>query len=297
MKLYGPAQRRFKHLEALNGFQGLACFIWAWMLLQFTRPESKNLPKWTEYWQAAISNSVGPACGMIALRNISYPAQVLAKSCKMVPVMLWGTLLNGQKYSALEYLCMLLIGVGVSLFAAGNSSKVSSKLAAPNAPWGYSLCLVNLGLDGYTNARQDKINQHHPRSSPLHMMCWMNFWCTLYYSAYMFGFSSIGVDLIQFCQENPDAAWDVLLFCSCGAIGQLFIFYTIRTFGSLTNTLICTTRKFFNILLSVLWSRNPLAPVQWAAVLMVFAGLLTSSYYKSRRHSARAARAPADKRL
>ncbi len=36
----------------------------------------------------------------------------------------------------------------------------------------------------------------------------------------------------------------------CGAVGQLFIFGTIKAFGSLVNTLITTTRKFFNILLS-----------------------------------------------
>jgi UDP-galactose transporter B1 len=47
------------------------------------------------------------------------------------------------------------------------------------------------------------------------------------------------------------------------------------------NTLICTTRKFFNILLSVLWNGNPLLPQQWLAVGLVFAGLLTSSIAKS----------------
>lgn len=47
------------------------------------------------------------------------------------------------------------------------------------------------------------------------------------------------------------AGYDLLLFCLCGAVGQLFIFATIKQFGSLINTLITTTRKFFNILLSV----------------------------------------------
>jgi UDP-galactose transporter B1 len=42
----------------------------------------------------------------------------------------------------------------------------------------------------------------------------------------------------------------MLLFCLCGAVGQLFIFATIKRFGSLLNTLVTTTRKFFNILLS-----------------------------------------------
>ena len=43
---------------------------------------------------------------------------------------------------------------GVGLFGLKSSSKVTRKLAAPNAPLGYALCLVNLVLDGYTNAAQ-----------------------------------------------------------------------------------------------------------------------------------------------
>jgi solute carrier family 35 (UDP-galactose transporter), member B1 len=281
MKLYGEQKERFRDLEALNGVQSLTCFLWAWLLLRFRSKNPKDYPKWTDYWQAGLSNSVGPALGMIALKNISYPAQVLAKSCKMVPVMLWGTILNGKRYSGLEYMCMAFVAAGVSLFATSGSSKVASKLAAPNAPLGYALCLGNLALDGFTNARQDRINHHHPKNSPIHMMCWMNFWCMLFYGLYMFGLSSIGMDLIAFCQRHPDAAWDVLLFCGCGAIGQLFIFHTIQTFGSLTNTVICTTRKFFNILLSVVWSMNPLLPMQWVAVSMVFLGLLVHTYMKS----------------
>lgn len=65
----------------------------------------------------------------------------------------------------------------------------------------------------------------------------------------------------------------------CPAL-QLFIFFSIRRFGSLTNTIITTTRKFFNILLSVLWLGNPLLPQQWAAVAMVFSGLFVASVVK-----------------
>ena len=86
--------------------------------------------------------------------------QVLAKSCKMVPVMLMGTLVGGKRYSALEYACALLIGGGVSLFAARNSGKVTQKLAAPDARMGYALCLANLLLDGYTNAAQVRRWKH-----------------------------------------------------------------------------------------------------------------------------------------
>jgi UDP-galactose transporter B1 len=57
------------------------------------------------------------------------------------------------------------------------------------------------------------------------------------------------------------------------------------------NTLICTTRKFFNILLSVVINANPLMPIQWAAVAMVFTGLITSTLTKKHKPQK-----PADKK-
>lgn len=288
IKRYGEQQERFKNLEALNGAQAATCFVWAWVILQYMllskRVAAADLPSWYEYWRAGITNSVGPACGMYALKNITYSAQVLAKSCKMVPVMLIGALLHGKMYSTLEYLCMGLIGLGVAAFAHKGSGKVQAKLASPNAPLGYALCFVNLAFDGYTNTAQDAINAKHKKNSPIHMMCWMNFWTALYYAVYMFALSGTGMHLVQFCTRHPDAMVDVLLFCVCGAVGQLFIFFTIKQFGSLVNTLVCTTRKFFNILLSVAWTGNPLLLNQWAGVGMVFTGLLVHSYMKASKH-------------
>ena len=39
-----------------------------------------------------------------ALRYVSYPTQVLGKSCKMVPVMAGGLVLGGKSYSFFEYM-------------------------------------------------------------------------------------------------------------------------------------------------------------------------------------------------
>jgi UDP-galactose transporter B1 len=231
-----------------------------------------------------VTNSIGPALGLISLKNITYSAQVLVKSCKMVPVMLAGFLLHGTRYSLTEYVCMTLIGVGVALFGSKSSSHVAKKLAKPNTPLGYSLCLINIALDGYTNAAQDHINKKHPKSPPIHMMCYINFWTSIYLSVYLFGFTSQGMSMISFCIKHPEALWDVILFCLCGAFGQLFIFFTIKTFGSLINTLICTTRKFVNILVSVIIHANPLLPMQWVAVTMVFVGLIVSSLSKTKSH-------------
>ena len=53
-----------------------------------------------------------------ALRYVIYPIQVLAKSCKPVPVMLMGALM-GKKYPAKKYLKVVLIVGGVCMFMIG----------------------------------------------------------------------------------------------------------------------------------------------------------------------------------
>ena len=53
-----------------------------------------------------------------ALRYVIYPIQVLAKSCKPVPVMLMGALM-GKKYPIKKYLKVALIVAGVGLFMGG----------------------------------------------------------------------------------------------------------------------------------------------------------------------------------
>lgn len=296
---FGPAAERFPHLATLNAFQSWACFLWAAVLLQAHRlvaprrsaaaaaKERATHPPFHAYWRAGATNCIGPACGFQALYYISYPAQVLAKSSKMIPVMILGTLLHGRRYPALEYLCCGLITAGVSVFAAmGPSKHAKQQLAAPNAPLGYALCFLNLGLDAYTNVAQDEINRRYSGGTAVHMMCWMNFWTGVFYLPAMFLASSAGREVVAFCLAHPDAGAQVLLFCLCGAVGQLFIFFTIKAFGSLVNTLVTTTRKFFSILMSVMWNGNALATEQWGAVVMVFAGLILSSVTKHRRRHA-----------
>ena len=96
--------------------------------------------------------SITYSCTLVKYLHVH--VQVLAKSCKMIPVMLMGTLIGGKFYSSLEYGCAIMIAAGISVFAQQSSSKVISKLVAPNAPLGYGLCTLNLLFDGYTNAMQ-----------------------------------------------------------------------------------------------------------------------------------------------
>ncbi|KAK4261147.1 hypothetical protein QN277_004189 [Acacia crassicarpa] len=282
-KRFGPDGQRFDHLAFLNLAQNGVCLVWSYIMIKiWSSEESSGGAPWWSYWSAGISNTIGPAMGIEALKYISYPAQVLAKSSKMIPVMLMGTLFYGIRYTIPEYLCSVLVAGGVSTFAIlKTSSKTISKLAHPNAPLGYGLCLLNLAFDGFTNATQDSLNARYPKTGAWGIMLGMNLWGTMYNMIYMFVLPyGSGSKAIGFCIQHPEAAWDILLYCCCGAVGQNFIFLTINQFGSLAVTTITTTRKFGSIVVSSIMSGNPLSSKQWGCVFMVFSGLSYQIFLK-----------------
>ncbi|KVH97733.1 UDP-galactose/UDP-glucose transporter 3-like [Cynara cardunculus var. scolymus] len=284
-KRFGPNKERFEHLAFLNLAQSVVCLQWSFMMIKLWGHGRGGRAPWWSYWSAGITNTIGPAMGIEALKYISYPAQVLAKSSKMIPVMLMGTLVYGIRYTFPEYLCSLLVAGGVSIFAlAKTSSKTINKLANPNAPLGYGLCFLNLVFDGFTNATQDSISARYPKTNAWDMMLGMNLWGTIYNLVFMFGLpQASGYQAVQFCKQHPEAASDILYFCLCGAVGQNFIFFTISRFGSLTNTTITTTRKFVSIVVSSLLSGNPLSQKQWGSVAMVFSGLSYQIFLKRKK--------------
>lgn len=101
---YGLLGARFSQMKSLNGIQSLTCFLWAALLvLPFkARRSGPQTAPWTAYWGAAVTNSVGPACGYEALKNISYPAQV----CLETSVSAWPACMSCERHC--EQICQAM---------------------------------------------------------------------------------------------------------------------------------------------------------------------------------------------
>merc|ERR1712005_7063 len=90
-----------------------------------------------------------------ALRNLSYPSQVLAKSCKAVPMMIFNVFLGRKSYHRQKWLAVAAIIAGVTVFTLSAKTKkgVESKAA------GFGMVLVSLCLDGITGSTQTKLRK------------------------------------------------------------------------------------------------------------------------------------------
>lgn len=97
---------------------------------------------------------------------------------------------------------------------------------------------------------------------------------------------------MAYLSTHPHLLKSLALFSLCSAFGQIFIFWTIRTFDALTLSTITTTRKFFTIVMSVFYFKNPMTPGQWGAVGVVFAALVLEMLFDDKKkhgHGAAAA--------
>lgn len=286
---------KFNYFVFLNMVQAfVACLVSYLALWWNKRATAKNeksvieIPSKAlsfELFKVGLSGSLASPFGYMSLKHINYPTMILGKSCKLVPVMLMGLLVYRRKYSLHQYLAVALITIGVSSFMLfeGNNGKKSTN---STSIVGILLLLINLLFDGYTNSTQDSIFSRFPQIQSQSMMFFMNLISGVLLAGYLLVLAPFGGELphaLGFLLGHPAALWDVLAFSLCGSLGQVFVFATIQSFGSLALVAISVTRKLFTILLSLFWFEHVLVWQQWVSVGLVFAALGIETMHSFRK--------------
>ncbi|KAH8825099.1 UAA transporter [Flagelloscypha sp. PMI_526] len=270
-------------------------------------------PLLLQYLQCSTYITLAAPFGFAALNFISYPAMVLGKSCKLVPVLLMNVLIYRRKFAPYKYGVVSLVTAGITMFMFfgdeaskkgkhGKSTKASDEKPPYAELIGMTYLLINLALDGLVNSTQDEIFSHANKAlqgtkppSGAQMMFWINVFCTflscllgglpLPYIPVLHPSSGGTTELgsgIAFARTHPSIISPLFQFAVTGALGQIFIFETLSHFGSLTLVTITLTRKLFTMLLSVVLYNHKLNRGQWAGAAVVFSGISLEAWIKRR---------------
>ncbi|XP_055343565.1 solute carrier family 35 member B1-like [Paramacrobiotus metropolitanus] len=278
--VYGENER-FHYTLTLVFVQCVINAIFARLMIYLTREARDTTPRSLYGW-CSLSYLAAMLSSNQALQYVNYPTQVLGKSCKPIPVMLFGVFFAHRRYAFKKYLFVLCIVVGVSIFFY-ESGKKHSKEEQKEIGFGEALLALSLFMDGVTGAVQDRMRTSH-KTRPNNMMMWMNIFSSFLLLAAIVVTGEL-VEVLGFILRYPYVLEQLLTFAVCSAVGQFFIFLTVADFGPLPCSIITTTRKFFTILVSVLFFNNPISGLQWAATLLVFIGLILDvKYGKDRKH-------------
>jgi len=212
--------------------------------------------------------------------GVSFPVVTLAKSGKMVPVMLGSIVFGGAKYSLREYASVLAIIAGTCIVSMGGGKKNDTA----SSTLGLALIVLSLACDGVVAGFQKKVKDEcktrDVKLGQFEFMFYTNFYMALVGFVISLAFSEF-MPGILFCRENPSILQDIVKFCVCSAIGQSFIFYTISEFDPLTCTTVTTTRKVFSVILSIFLNGHEIGTVGWIGLGLASAGILAELVDKS----------------
>jgi len=229
----------------------------------------------TAYSAIAFSNMMATTCQYEALRYVSFPTQTLAKTAKMIPVMIWGTFLAKKTYKIKDYVVAGGVTVGATFFLLTGDVTAKQAKSSKNdtSVMGLSIMIAYLFFDGFTSTVQERLFKD------IKVSTWNQMLYVGLLSALVTGFVS-GVNT----QGNGGVpAWDpdlyshILALSLSAAIAQIFILILIKEFGALIFATVMTTRQFLSILLSCIIFMHPLTLGQWAGTVLVFGSL----YYKT----------------
>lgn len=210
----------------------------------------------------------------VALRTITYPTQVITKCSKPIPVLILGALLARKRYTIQKYFFVFMLVVGVCFFVY--YEKKPKKGAENNSYIGLVLIAISLLADGVLGAIEDRMRAA-TRPSALNFMFSLNM-----YGAVLLAIVSVAYGetrgFYDFTLKHPDVLWKIGSAALVGSFGQIFIFMMVSEFGPLPCSIVTTSRKFFTVIISVVFVGKPITWEQQIATVVVFAALFADAF-------------------
>merc|ERR1719215_783459 len=229
-------------------------------------------PLW-KYLAISFSSTYASACQYEALRYVSFPVQMLGKSFKMMPVMVWGIIVSGKRYSLNDWLIATAVTGGVTEFLM--TGPIASHSQAGTSMHGLLLLGGFLALDGFTSTFQEKLFKEHV-TSKYNQMLYINLGSAVISSGTLILSGRISAAL-SFAGTYPAFAMDAMSLSAAAVAGQWFIYSQVKEFGALVFAATMNVRQIVSILISYAKYGHSITTMQIFGLLLVFAGL----FYKS----------------
>ncbi|KAL4621761.1 hypothetical protein ACB092_06G252500 [Castanea dentata] len=263
-------------------------FVYLFLLyIQGFTPKQMVNP-WKTYVKlsAVLMGSHGLTKGSLAYLN--YPAQLMFKSTKVLPVMIMGAFIPGlrRKYPPHEYISAVLLVVGLILFTLADAQ------TSPNfSVIGVIMVSGALIMDSFLGNLQEAIFTMNPETTQTEML----FCSTVVGLPLLIPPMLVTGELFKAwvsCWEHP-YVYGVLVFEAMATfIGQVSVLSLIALFGAATTAMITTARKAVTLLLSYLIFTKPLTEQHGTGLLLIAMGI-TLKLLPENKHTKRSSNSSA----
>lgn len=268
---------KFRDSQFLVFVNRILAFILSGTYVMVTQQPPHRAPLY-KYSFCSFSNIMSSWCQYEALKYVSFPTQVMAKASKIIPVMLMGKLVSRRSYEFYEYVCAVVISVGMTLFMLGSIDDHNSGVMTTFS--GVVILAGYMAFDSFTSNWQSELfKQYHMTS--MQMMCGVNLFSCLLTTVSLLQQGGF-MESFYFTFRHPTFLLDILLLSLTSASGQLFIFYTISQFGAIVFVIMMTIRQGLAILLSCIIYHHSITSTGILGIVLVFVSIFLRIYCTQR---------------
>lgn len=230
-----------------------------------------------KYVLISMPTLVASLCQYEALKYVAFAVQVLGKSFKMMPIMLWGLLAFRKKYRFIDWMVAGLVTCGVMLFMLGGD--ISPEYRSDGSTWfGIALLLAFIVLDGFTSTFQENLFAED-MASKYNQMLHINLCSAAISSLVLYGSGGFP-EALKFCRAHPVVWVDICILSGSAVVAQWFTFSQVQEFGAVMFAATMNLRQMASVSGSYLfYHRGPgsITATQVVGLVLVFGTLGTQS--------------------
>jgi len=217
---------------------------------------------------AVLMGSQGLTKGSLMFLN--YPAQIMFKSTKVLPVMIMGAFIPGlrRKYPLEEYIAAMLLVVGLIIFTLADAQ------TSPNfSVWGVIMVCGALILDAFLGNLQEAIFTLNPSTTQMEML----FCSTAVGLPFLIPPMILTGELFkawEACSQHLYVYLVLIFEATATFVGQLSVLCLIAIFGAATTAMVTTARKAVTLLLSYIIFTKPITEKHATGLLLIAMGII-----------------------
>lgn len=270
---YGEPPAYFKDSVFLVFMNRSVAVVFAFFMALFKGESLVNgAPLW-KYLAISFSNVYASTCQYEALKYVSFPVQMLGKSFKMMPVMIWGMVVSGKTFTISDWLIAFAVTGGVVEFLM--TGPISSHSDQGNSTKGLVLLAVFLLLDGFTSTFQEKLFKEHT-TTKYNQMLYINLGSCVISSITLVASGNLQ-SAAAFTTAHPLFFQNAMELSAAAVAAQWFIYSQVKEFGALVFAATMNVRQVVSILISYAKYGHSITALQVLGLCVIFGAL----FYKS----------------
>lgn len=265
----------FRHSVFLVLCNRLVAVLFAAVLASMHKESLANNAPLRLYLIVSLSNVIASTCQYEALKHVSFVVQMLGKSFKTIPVMMWGMVVSGKRYSLTDWLLAAVVTAGITIFLISGPHRAPGEGTGCSTLAGLALLSGFLALDGLTSVMEEKLFKDY-ETSKWNQILYVNLLSSTTSAAALV----VSGEFMPALSFSRHAAFlrDASFLSLSAVAAQYFIYSQIREFGAVVFALTMNIRQVVSIALSYITYAHTMTLWQLAGIVLVFATLFYKSF-------------------